>query len=67
MSLQPYSDVGLLRFLWDILVTVVLHTDYRSMGNCATFLWSVLIKIVFCLHYMFVVYNAVIAAMFFTL
>jgi len=67
MSLQPYSDVGLLRFLWDILVTVVLHTDYRSMGNCGTFLWSVLIKIVFCLHYMSVVYNAVIAAMFFTL
>jgi len=26
MSLQPYSDVDLLHFLWDILVTVVLHT-----------------------------------------
>jgi len=26
MSLQPHSDVGLLRFLWDILVTAVLHT-----------------------------------------
>jgi len=26
MSLQPYSDVGLLHVLWDTLVTVVLHT-----------------------------------------
>jgi len=26
VSLQPYSDTGLLHFLWDILVTVVLHT-----------------------------------------
>ena len=25
MSLQPYLDVGLLHFLWDILVTVALH------------------------------------------
>jgi len=26
MSLQPYSDVDLFRFMWYILVTVVLHT-----------------------------------------
>jgi len=37
---------------------------YCSMGNCGTFLWSVLIKIVYCLHYMSVVYNAIAAWLF---
>ena len=64
MSLQPYSDVGLLHFLWDILVTAVLHT---GQWVTVTLLWSVLIKIVFCLHYMSVVYNAIIAAWLFAL
>ena len=63
MSLQPYSDVGLLHFLWDMLVTVVLRT-----GQWVTVVLMICIdKNCFCLHYMSVVYNAIIAAWLFAL